>query len=53
MERRRIEAVYDGQGTAVTTYKVVDEKGNIEYQGSYSDCYAYLHPELTWITDNQ
>jgi hypothetical protein len=43
MEIRRIEAVYDGNGTAVTKYKVVDEKGNVEFCGDYSDCMEIIH----------
>jgi hypothetical protein len=40
----RIEPVYDGKGTAVKTYKVVDKDGNNQFQGSYNECYAFIHP---------
>jgi len=41
---KRIEPNYDGQGTAVTSYKVVDETGATWFIGSYTECYNYLHP---------
>jgi len=49
---RRIEAVYNGKGgTPVTEYKVVDENGNIEFQGTYSECYYVMFPdaERNWM----
>ena len=51
---RRIEAVYNGKGgTQVTEYKVVDENGNIEFQGTYSECYYVMFPDAVkgtgWI----
>lgn len=39
----RIEAVYDGSGTAVSTYRVVDGNRNIWFQGNREDCKAYLY----------
>jgi hypothetical protein len=44
-KKLRIEAVYNGEGTAVTLYKVVDENGNLQFTGSYSDCYYWIHPD--------
>jgi len=41
----RIEPVYDGQGTVVTQYKVVDEKGTLQFQGSYTECYYYIYSD--------
>ena len=42
----RIEPVYDGSGTAVTQYKVVNELGIVQVQGDYSNCYYYLFPDV-------
>lgn len=47
----RIEPVYDGRGTSVTQYKVVDEKGTLQMQGSYSDCYHYIYGSGDRFTD--
>ena len=41
----RIEPIYNGGGTQVTQYKVVDESWNIYFQGSYTECYYYLYPD--------
>jgi hypothetical protein len=43
----RIKAVYNGKGgTPVTDYNVVDEKGIVQFQGSYTECYYYLFPAV-------
>ena len=34
----RVEPVYDGGGTSVTTYKLVDENGNILMTGERAIC---------------
>lgn len=39
----RIEPVYDGQGPAVETYKVVDVNGSIWVQGTRQECETYLY----------
>lgn len=39
----RIESVYEGQGSAVETYKVVDVNGSIWVQGSREECELYLY----------
>jgi hypothetical protein len=46
-EKLRIEPVYDGQGqtTAISTYKVVDENGTEQMRGSHTNCYYFIHPE--------
>ena len=45
MENLRIEPNFYGEGTEVTSYKVVDENRGILMIGSYSDCYYYLFPD--------
>jgi len=37
-----IEPIYDGNGTSVEYYKVVDCYGTIWFQGSLSECEKYL-----------
>ena len=39
----KIEPVYNGISTAVSTYKLVDGYGNIWFQGTYAECYNALH----------
>ena len=46
MDKLRIEPNYDGQGTAVTSYKVVDENGNTQFIGSYTECYYFIFPNV-------
>lgn len=38
----RIEPYYDGISTAVTTYKVVDENGILQYLGDRNQCEYFL-----------
>jgi len=46
MDKLRIEPNYDGQGAAVTSYKVVDENGNTQFIGSYTECYYFIFPNV-------
>lgn len=40
----RIEPHFDGISTAVTTYKVVDQNGTLQYMGDRNQCeYFLLH----------
>ena len=34
----RIEPYFDGISTAVTTYKVVDQNGTLQYMGNRNEC---------------
>ena len=38
----RIEPYFDGISTAVTTYKVVDQNGTLQYIGDRSQCEYFL-----------
>ena len=38
----RIEPYFDGISTAVTTYKVVDQNGTLQYMGDRSQCEYFL-----------
>lgn len=38
----QIEPIFDGNSTAVTTYKVVDQHGIIQYMGDIYQCRYYL-----------
>lgn len=37
----QIVPIYDGSGTAVTQYKVVDMNGNMIFTGTYAECKQY------------
>ena len=39
---RRIEPYFDGISTAVTTYKVVDQNGTLQYMGDRNQCEYFL-----------
>ena len=39
----RIEPYFDGISTAVTTYKVDDQNGTLQYMGDRSQCEYFLH----------
>ena len=39
----KIEPVYDGISTSVSTYKLTDNDGNIWFQGTYEECYNALY----------
>lgn len=39
----RIEPYFDGISTAVTTYKVVDQNGTLQYMGDRNQCEYFLH----------
>jgi hypothetical protein len=43
--RLRIEPIYDGEGTVVTNYNVIDQNNTIWFTGSHGDCYYYIHPD--------
>ena len=38
----RIEPYFDGISTAVTTYKVVDQNGTLQYMGDRNQCGYFL-----------
>ena len=38
----RIEPYFDGISTAVTTYKVVDQNGTLQYMGDRNQCEYFL-----------
>ena len=38
----RIEPYFDGISTAVTTYKVVDQNGTLQYMGDRSQCEYFI-----------
>jgi hypothetical protein len=38
----RIEPYFDGISTAVTTYKVVDQNGTLQYMGDRKQCEYFL-----------
>ena len=38
----RIEPHFDGISTAITTYKVVDQNGTLQYMGDRSQCEYFL-----------
>ena len=38
----RIEPYFDGINTAVTTYKVVDQNGTLQYMGDRNQCEYFL-----------
>ena len=38
----RIEPYYDGISTVVTTYKVVDQNGTLQYMGDKNQCEYFL-----------
>ena len=38
----RIEPYFDGISTAVTTYKVVDQNGTLQYMGDRSQCEYFV-----------
>ena len=38
----RIEPHFDGISTAVTTYKVVDQNGTLQYMGDRNQCEYFL-----------
>ena len=38
----RIEPQFDGISTAVTTYKVVDQNGTLQYMGDRNQCEYFL-----------
>lgn len=38
----RIEPYFDGSSTAVTTYKVVDQNGTLQYMGDRNQCEYFL-----------
>ena len=38
----RIEPYYDGISTVVTTYKVVDQNGTLQYMGDRNQCEYFL-----------
>ena len=38
----RIEPYFDGISTAVTTYKVVDQNGTLQYMGDRNKCKYFL-----------
>lgn len=38
----RIEPHFDGISTAVTTYKVVDQNGTLQYMGDRNQCVHFL-----------
>jgi hypothetical protein len=38
----RIEPVFDGSGTSVDTYKIVDANGTLQFIGSKEDCEALI-----------
>ena len=41
----RIEPYFDGISTAVTTYKVVDQNGTLQYMGDRNQCEYFLQHE--------
>ena len=45
MNRFKIKPNFDGQGKAVSSYKVVDEFGNTIFIGSYTECYYVMFPD--------
>ncbi len=38
----RIEPIYDGMGTAVTRYNIIDNSECMIFTGSYEECINYL-----------
>ena len=38
----RIEPYFDGISTAVTTYKVVDQNGTLQYMGDRNQCEYFI-----------
>ena len=46
----RIEPYFDGISTAVTTYKVVDQNGTLQYMGDRNQCQYFLQHGCKSIT---